>query len=358
MHFVRRIGLFFATFFFGILLFLLVSTASLAQTIGKPSTLKGWLKSSGIYTKVVPAVLEQSSKNTDSPTGSDTSISFKDPNVQKIAEQAFSPQFIQQSSESAIDGSYKWLQGKTTKPQFTITVSTAKDAFANGVGNYIRNRAAKLPVCTTLPASFDILNATCVPKGINVNTEAQKVVSQIVTSKDFLPDPTVTADTDKTSNNTAPKPLYQAQPNLPKYYRLLVLGPWIFGGLALLAAAGIIWLNEDHRRGLRKVMATLFTTGGLLLIYIAAVSYGFNKIQARLTKDTSGSQVSTLKQSAITALKSASHDISRVAIIYGVVFIVIGAAVAVYLLMTRPNAPKPIKHPLAEDKALDKVPQK
>lgn len=339
MKLARRAALFLISLVFGFFLFMLVTSASLSLTIGKPGTLKRWLSSSGIYGKVVPAVLEESAKASKEPSDT-SSISLSDPNIQKIAENVFTPTFIQQSSESAIDGTYTWLEGKTDKPQFNINVADAKAKFANGVGDYLRTRAASLPACKTIPTQFDVLNATCIPRGLNVNSEIDKTVKDILNNKDFLPDPAVTADSIKTKEDGQEKPLYQTNNKLPQAYKWLHIAPYILGVLVLLAGVGIIMLNEHHRKGLQKVMVSLFTTGGLLLLYTWLLSYGFSKAQTQLTKDHDGTKVTALKESAIDAVKLAQHDINRIVIIFGLVFIAIGLGLGVYLLLTRGKAPK------------------
>lgn len=340
MKFVRRLGLVLATLTFGFWLFWLVATASLAFTVGKPDVVKGWLTNSGVYGKIVPAIIEQNTKpGGDNKLSSDGSISLSDPFIQQVAKNVFTPAYIQTSSEAIIDGTYGWLEGKTAKPQFNINVADVKTKFATGVGDYLRTRAAGLPACKTQPAQFDIINATCLPKGVNVTTATQQIVQDINSNKEFLPDPALNADTLKTDNNGQKQPYYQDKTDLPRLYRWLHMAPWILGPLALITGVGVVLLHEQRRRGLYRVMVGLLTSGGLLLVYVWLLSFGLNKAQGQLIKG-GGTQQDALKTSAFSVLRLAQHDISRIVVIFGVGFVVIGAALGAYLFITRDKHPK------------------
>lgn len=345
MHIAKRALLFVLTLTFGLFLLILIATTIFSQTLGKPDKIKGWIEKSNVYSRVVPAILETAQKDSQEKPkrdGSDMDIDFTDPEVQKIAQDALSPEFIRQNTERVIDSTFEWLNGEIEKPDFAIDVSEVKSRIATGVGDYLRKRSTTLPLCTQLPEEIDLFNATCIPPGVNIEAEIQKLVQEINGSKEFLSESTITADTISKERKADSDELKGYDffrdgdgKRAQRAFSWIKRGPIIFGLLSLVTAVGIILLNESKRRGLRHIMITLFTTGGLLLVSIWLITIALNAAKNKLLSNNAGTKLAALQQGALDGFEAAHRDISRVSQRFGIAFIVIGLGIAVYLFVTR-----------------------
>lgn len=347
MNFAKRALLFLATALFGTFLFSLVATATFTQTAAKPEKLKGWLVESDVYNRLVPAMMEKLQKDAaerppaeQATAGREDSIDFNRPEVQAIVQRALTPQFIQTSTEQVIDSVYRWLNGDVKKPDFAINTGEIKTRIATEVGNYLRQRAATLPVCRTVPQQTNLFDAECIPRGTNVEAEIQKVVDEVNGSDEFLAEETLTADNlgKDTGASEQSSSFFSETNGLPGIYRLMLWLPIVFGVLALLSAAGIIFLNEERRKGLGRVMTTLLITGILLLASVTLINLGFNAAKSKVLADNTGTKTAALRDGALKGLDAAKNDIIRVPFVFAAVFLAFGAGIAVYLIMTRNNA--------------------
>lgn len=347
MNFAKRALLFLATALFGTFLFSLVAATTFTQTAAKPDKLKGWLVESDVYNRLVPAMMEklqedaakrQSAEQAGEVSRED-SIDFNRPEVQGIVQKALNPQFIQTSTEQVIDSVYRWLNGEVKKPDFAINTGEIKTRIATEVGSYLRQRAATLPVCRTVPQQTNLFDAECIPRGTNVEAEIQKVVQEINGSDEFLAEETLTADNlgkDKEAPEQSSS-FFSETNGLPGIYRLMLWLPVVFGALALLCGTGIIFLNEERRKGFSRVMTTLLITDVLLLASVTLINLGFNAAKSKVLANSAGTKSAALRDGALHGLDAAKNDIIRVPFIFAAVFLVLGAGIAAYLIMTRKN---------------------
>jgi len=113
MHFVRKALLVLVGAVFPLLLFATAFDFAILRVAGSPASVKQTLSDSGIYNSVVNNALDQAKQSTQADG---SQIDLTDPAIKKAANESFTPQVIQNSSEKVIDGIYNWLNGKTTQP--------------------------------------------------------------------------------------------------------------------------------------------------------------------------------------------------------------------------------------------------
>jgi hypothetical protein len=272
MQFVRRTLL---VLLGALLPLLLLATAfdfGAYHVVGTPTPLKKTLSDSGIYNSVVSQALEQA-KTTSSGY---SQIPLQDPAIKKAAEESFSPQFVQSSSEKVIDGVYNWLRGKSSQPDFNVDLSSAKNNFAEKVGQVAKAKAATLPLCTSVPASKDSFNATCLPPGITPAQVGLQAKNDVLYGNGFLEHSNITASSIKSSNGN---PVFSSGKlkNAPKYYQLSTKLPYILIGLSLLNILAIIFLSSTRRKGLRHVSFTFAIVG----VFLLAFAWGLNRVVAQ-----------------------------------------------------------------------------
>src|SRR4051812_48563018 len=122
MNIIRKLLVASLVTLFSLFLFSAALSGGVNRTVGTSGKVKHILAESGIYDTVLPSVLDQT-KQIDTSAGE---ISLENPQIKAAAQSAFTPQFIQTSTESVIDSVFDWLNGKTATPQFKIDLSGPK----------------------------------------------------------------------------------------------------------------------------------------------------------------------------------------------------------------------------------------
>jgi len=257
---------------------LLLATAfdiGLVRTAGNRQATKRLVSESGVYSTVVPNILQQ--QKTISTRFGD--IPATDPVVQQAAHQAITPQFVRQNSEAAIDNIYDWLEGKVGQPSFKFDLSTAQDDFAVNVAAAVQGRLAKLPSCTlaqnlaiSRSGSFSALNSACLPFGVTPASAANQLKNEIAGQHNFLKDANFSV-ADLKDGSGQP---YFEQPSvkkIPLQYQRLKKTPAVLSILTVLAGLGLVLLSANRLKGLRHAGIILAAIGLLMM----AFAYGINR---------------------------------------------------------------------------------
>jgi len=344
MSFARRSLVVLATTAFVILLYLSVM-ATAGAVIFKSGNVKSWLKDSGAYQKFVDAAIKSiPQENTASQSEQNL---FSQPAVQNIAKTAFTPQLLESSTENFIDGTFTWLEGKSTKPTFNIDLSGAKQSFANGIGTYAQDRYNALPVCARgqVPDTSDILAISCRVPGVNITPIINQKVQEIANSKEFIGTPVVTADnfngqeqlgTGSQNNQAAQEPFYEQASQLPKLYRFSKIAPYIFIGLAILVAVAIVFVSTTKRSGLKRIAIPLLIAAGLLFIGIMMTNFSLGKLEQTKISDTNA--MSALAQTTgITIANSIGKQLNQIYLWFGIAFALLGGGILAALYFTKPK---------------------
>ncbi|MBX4201776.1 hypothetical protein KW803_02690 [Candidatus Saccharibacteria bacterium] len=275
MNGLRKLLLGVLSFLFIVLLFATAFDVGFVKIASQPTTVKKLVAESRIYDSVIPGLLEQT-KTIDTNAGT---IVVTDPAIQKVANQAISPTYIQQNTESAIDSIYKWLEGDTPQPDFKIDLAAVKTNFANGVATTVEQRLAALPACTVAQTTvitqndqFDAVNATCLPKGTTAAQAAAQVRNSIAGGEALLDKTTISADTIKSEGSDLS--VFQDKlKDVPKQYQRAKMTPIILVILTILTGLGIVFLSSTWPKGLRRVGVSLLIIGVIML----AFSYSLNR---------------------------------------------------------------------------------
>ena len=340
MHFLRRSAYHSLSVLLFIFLVLAAWTTAATLTFSKPDRLETWLAQSKLYDNFVDNALEQSQDPSTGKTNSTIAgVPLSDPQVQQAAKAAFSADTIQKAVDTLIDANYAWLQGKTDVPQFSIDLSRQKDALATNLASYAAERAVGLPRCKTLAdvyqAEQDYLAATCIPVTVTPAEVGDAVKEDVATSTDFLANPVLTAQnlsSDTLNGNQQgaqpAQPYYKQLSSLPGTYRWTTRLPWITALLAVLSAAGLVFLASTRRNGTRRLGTLFVSAGAVILLLIFISSAVLHRLQTKLfTTDNVGQ----LQQSLVDFAHRAQSSLAAVDLWFGIGFIFTG--IAIYLLL-------------------------
>ncbi len=318
MQFLRKLLLVLIAPIFTIVLYVTAIDVGFVHTASQPTTIKKILSDSGIYTSVVSGLLDQSKHVSNG--GKDVSLS--DPVVRDAAEKTFSPQFIQKNTETVIDSTYRWLDGKTPLPDFQIDLTPVKADFATNVAQGLADKLAKLPACTGAVdlSSFDAQTAACLPRGVNPTSEVASVKNDILSGKGFLDHPVITADSIK-SKAGGPSVFADKLKKAPDSYQKAKKTPAALMALTALLAVAIIFISTSRRKGIRRVGITMLSVGIFMLVF----AWGVNKaINQKLIPSIKFDNV-VLQDKVKTLVKDATKEIDKTYWQFGIGYTVIGA---------------------------------
>lgn len=310
-----------------------------AIVFGNPDNLKQALSSSGIYDFAISSVMESLGDAGDTGTGDNP---LNHPAVRSAAEESFSPDLLQDSTEEIVDGIHAWLRGETDQPEFRVDLTDAKQEFAERVGDYAADRFSSLPLCTTqqlrsLQTADDYLSASCRIPGMTASQVRAEVESQILNSQDFLPEAEITSD-DLLVNDEGESVTDQLNA-APAAYSAWQTAPWILGVLALFCAAILVLVSQPRWwKGLQRIGTLLLTTAALVAIIMGLLSFLFAQAQPDAIGATAQEQA---RAAAIDVAVSFSGAITRWSLIFAGIYAVLGLAMVLFVRFKQP-APEAI----------------
>lgn len=345
MHFIKKLTRGLSSYTFKLLILLLAVVTALVVTFHSPKKIEKSLSDSGVYNSFVDSALQEIQKTSNKEGSDSNNVPIDDPAIQAAAKQAFTPQLLQQSTESVLDGTFDWLAGKTATPNIKIDLSNAKQTFANAVGAAAAQRVSGLPVCTVsqmqqLTTEMDPFTLACLPPGFDITASQSKVTSDIAGSKEFLGTPVITAQ--NLPKNGQGKTIFEEAAEAPKIYKWINASPWLIATLAIITAGITLALYESRRRGLRNLALSLAGTG----IFLLFISYANNRLFDQISRPggpLGKTMQGSFQQTGIKAVGSIVDSILNVMICFGVVYLVVGAAGLLALHFTKPkseNKPK------------------
>jgi hypothetical protein len=323
-------------------------------TFSHPKKIESWLNQSNLYGHFVSNTISQAEKAAGS-ADTLTSVTLGGTAVQDAANSTFTTSLFQKDVNTFLDSNYSWLNGKTSKPNFTINLLSIKQSFANQVATYVEAHINSLPVCTTQQLlqisstnNIDPLNATCRPSTLSAQAEANSVSAEIVNSKDFLSNPILTADNIKNSGNNH-QPYYKKFSSAPKLYKATVEYPWIYLVIDILSALSVIFIAVNKRRGLRKVCVALILSGVILIAIGFIDNLIVKNLDNKLFNRVGDSQVQLALKNF---LKLAVHHSAQIVIWFGVAYLIIAAIKITFLLITsrKENTKPKVQEPPIETK--------
>ncbi|MDO8335345.1 MAG: hypothetical protein Q7T74_00990 [Candidatus Saccharibacteria bacterium] len=235
------------------------------------------------------------------PTGASYGLSTD--TIKDISLKAFPASDVQKKSESLIDDSYSWLNGKHQKLVIKFDFNANTQVLMSGLADEIVKTTFTKPICSAeqLQQSIDptALLQVCRP----ANLDAMVLKEALTTSTSQAADVTQAASsnlpggTNVMQNNGA---LAELDNNvqgvsIPFTFSILKNSFYILIILTLLVVSGMYGLTRERRTFLSLVAHPLLTTGLLLVIYAASsqwliAQHFLSKFvpgeQTQLTEDT------------------------------------------------------------------------
>ncbi len=247
---------------------LFVASLSVIFLFGEKQALKDVLIESGVYTSFVDSVIAD---NIKSSSGQLNSIPLDDPEIQKIAKQAFSPTVLKKEVETVIDELYNWLDGTHDALTFEVELNPQKEVFIEQVSTYAANRLTSLPNCGDIAlGNVTVFALECRPENIPLEFFKQQVHDDLEATQFFKDIRFSEANLPKSKSGAF---VHQELAFVPPVLRALRTSVWTFIVVFILASALFISVRRPLRKGFKLFGRDLLSNGGTLLI--ATVIFGF-----------------------------------------------------------------------------------
>jgi hypothetical protein len=283
----RNLGSWLCAYLLAVVIFVTAATFAFFHVINAEN-IKNTLNEEGVYSEVVPAVLSTAASNNQALIEQD--IPLDEPWVRGVADKAFPASDLEQKAGQAIDGTFGWLEGETTEPEFTIDFTANKQTLSQEVANHVETRAAGLPTCNLgqTTSSVDAFRATCLPYGVTPQQVASQTAELINNDQGLLANPVVSPDnlsTDSSNLTKAESSPSEGLGSLQSFYQNRTLWLWLLSLSVLLLSAGVVLLANDRRVSLGRLARVYLTASIGLLIFGLLSLWSFESITRAIPQD-------------------------------------------------------------------------
>lgn len=309
------------------------AAASLNDIFGTPDNLKQSLQDSGLYDNLADNLTDaalEAAKNERLDLPQDA--------VRQAANEAFTSELLQESTENLTDGTYNWLQGRVDKPDFRIDLTEAKRKFADTLGDLAAKRIEALPECTLselrqmqgVTIEEAIFTIQCQPPGFDSEEAKEQVSQSVYTSDAFLEETVITADNLPT--NEQGQSVFEQYSDAPDRFQQIMNSYRTLGLASLLLAGVLALLARPRHKALRQLGAVLVVAGLLVVIlaFITGGAAGTSNLNIEL-----GSEYSYLEPALTGVAQSLTVAYSDQLIRYGIIYVFGGILLLVGYFLVR-----------------------
>ena len=250
-EFFRRSSLYLLDMALLFVLLLLAYFMVFALVTSNPDRIKQIVSGSGVYQKITPVLYDNYAEQkvdeqAQSPGGE--TLPLDNEAVRSAAIKVFTPQFVQNNLETAIEGTYEWLDGDTPQPAFQIDLAEAKNQFAEEIAAAAGNRAETLPVCSPQQLreaqNVNLLSLPCRPPGISIEALKAEFIGEAKKDDGFLSETTVSPATLKDGSG---KNVFENYRHIPDTFQQTKKLPYIFAALAVLICRDSMLIRPSGR---------------------------------------------------------------------------------------------------------------
>lgn len=261
MHIFRRVVVYTVSSGCLLAVSLLVWLLALQASLLSADTVKGWLRGSGVYDRLLTELIS---------VQTDASDNIVAPEIVKQAlAKTFTPEFVRQHTERVVDAVYAWLEGKTPRVIFAVPIDQKKSELVQHIKTSLEPRLAQLPICQPNTGPTSNQTATCRPPGQELHQLATAAAQDAVNDSHLFDQP-LTQDSFAGILASQDVSLLGQLPVYRQWVNYLFIGL----PLAILVGAGIIFaVAADKsvafmRLGRRIFFGSVLTVGlGLGSLY-------------------------------------------------------------------------------------------
>lgn len=235
----------------------------LLSVVLEPNNIKKWVNNSSLYDVSAQEIQAQLQQNFSGDAA-------KSPIVAVALERTITAELLKKTAERGIDGSFTWLDGNASEPEFALNEAEIRSNLANQVVVGLRDRAQKLPACSLQnpPITSDIFTINCIPPGTDLAQQLAQVRAEITR----ISDTNITNGaglTEQGSSNSAIQSGQDIVSQLRSFrqtYQWLKLAPILATILFIVSSAVTLLLIKPKYRFMRTLAIVLIPQGILYII--------------------------------------------------------------------------------------------
>ncbi len=309
-------------------LFALPVAYGFKETVGNPEKVNKALLESNIYDSMVPGFIALANQPKSDAIPS-TNEFLLNPEVQNAIKTAFTPDFMQQSTETILMSTYSWLQGDQSSIRFSIDIAEQKQLLAEKLTIIVSDKLSLLPMCTTSDVvPQNIFDLQCNPPAgtLNVPLAVRETLNR------YIPEDTITesAFTQSKINSQGSTTEQQMAPlslkvvNLPSLYQLLLLLPVLLLLVSIVLLLGVLVAHPVRSLSL-KLLAITFLASGILLGLSGAVTLWLLIGGVTLPENDLGASAQSLVSAILTVIVYFCTEVSVILIWFAGSYVAISA---------------------------------
>ncbi len=191
------------------------------------------------------------------------------------------PEVAELAAQKVINAHYDWLKDRTDSVEFSIDLSSSKEAIVDGITDYAVNRYLTLEECDEAVSGYDFFSVPCKVVGLDIDAQEESLREQLNNTPILLKDTTYTHENLLTDNSG--KSIDRFAPWLKDIYRNFSF--MIF--LSSLAIVILIIINllgaTTKIKGIRRVGKIIFQgssgflfTAVIFLLILPLFGFGFS----------------------------------------------------------------------------------
>ncbi len=310
----------------------LTPATGVSKTFTDKNNIKGYIKDSGVYDRVVDIFLEfmtlsveekeeEGEEETNFFTDLSNKIKDKDSELGQLVDEILTPAFFENSVTTVIDATYDWLQGKTDKPTFEIKITKDKETFIRFLSVAFKEKMLALPECeagSIVPPDFNPLESECRPTGFDLN-EINNFISENSEREEFQ---TIFNQAKLSSEN------FNIDQDVTKkaqlVFSILKPAPQIALGVILLLSALLILIIPGFKKGFIITGVVLLLPSLIILLGKIYASQNFDIWLNQGLKNLDPQQAELIKNNFEGLAKAIYFDLLHQIQTYSLVIITLG----------------------------------
>jgi hypothetical protein len=245
-----------------------ILTMAFQLSLFNRSAVLGWLDHSGAYDHAVDAIVKLQDSGTEQQSLETSALS-------QAIDNTLTPAFVKQSTETAVNSIFDWLEGKSDTLAFSIPLSEKRDELQRQLTETLAPQFKNLPTCQSNFSGISLEDAECLPSSNTADQAASTAAQQYVESSDFLSKPL--------TEDALGQGVFAATSRLPEAFQSLSTLSWTLPIATIVFGAAYIVLSEQKLRGGRKLAGNILLSAGIttalgLVLWLGSGSSAFNKV--------------------------------------------------------------------------------
>lgn len=317
---------------------LLVFFAALviSSVLQDPDTYSSTLKEANVYEELVPALLEDFTKDIDERNSSEAGVgstdsedddaglvSINDPEIRNIFVESITPEYLERQVGGVLESFFEWADGDVDELEFAVDVSEVKQSVVTNVTEYAVDKIDSLPSCGPgdIVDESNLLDAECKPPEFTASVIESKLGDTLGELSIF--------DNDVITQNTFAQDdgakLTDDISKFPNVFAAIKTTVYVSGGFVLVLIVLYLLARKPWRSGLFKLGKLLSRTGVSWLVLLLVTKLATPALTSSMSSEGAvGGVGAKVIEQLVSKVIGFSFSIAAAVTVAGLVLVIIG----------------------------------